>query len=151
MKVSEFMVSNVMSCHLDGSVKDAAKLMHDNDFSVIPIVDRENYLQGIITTADFIGQNVNIPDALADIKKILGELHYFGNIEAIYKRVEDKKLKDVMIKRPFTVTPNESLTYVIRMMQVKKIKRIPVVESNKLVGMVTRDDLIKAFIKSKSN
>ena len=140
-----------MSCHLDGSVKDAAKLMHDNDFSVIPIVDRENYLQGIITTADFIGQNVNIPDALADIKKILGELHYFGNIEAIYKRVEDKKLKDVMIKRPFTVTPNESLTYVIRMMQVKKIKRIPVVESNKLVGMVTRDDLIKAFIKSKSN
>jgi CBS domain-containing protein len=146
MKVSEFMTTNVVSCHLNDTVRDAAKMMVERKFSVLPIVDDNQHLVGIITESDFVGKDAEIPHALASIKRILGQLHYFGDMEQIYHNAQGKKLSEVMSPNPLTVSPEDTLSNVVRLMGTKNIKRVPVVENKKLVGIVTRKDLIKAFI-----
>lgn len=150
MKVSDFMTKDVISLHKDDLVVDAAKKMVDHKFSVMPIVDDHNHLLGIITETDFVGRDADIPHALASIKRILGELHYFGDMEEIYKKAKNKPLSKVMTPNPTTVSPHDTLSNVVQLMGSRNVKRVPVVEDGKLVGIVTRKDLIKAFIQMKS-
>jgi CBS domain-containing protein len=149
MKVKDFMTSEVVSLNKDLTVTDAANLMIELKYSVIPIVDSEHHLVGIITESDFIGQDANIPHALASLKRVLGQISYFSNIEEIYEKAQDKPLRTVMTPNPTYVEPEDSLSYVVALMGSKNIKRAPVVDSGKLVGIVTRKDIIKAFVKFK--
>jgi CBS domain-containing protein len=145
MKAREFMTSQVVACREDERVEDAARVMCDNGFSVLPVVDSEDRLVGIVTESDFVGKEVNVPHALASIKRLFGKLFYFEDIEPIYAQAKKKKLSEVMTKDPVTITPDTTLTSIVNLMLSKKLKRLPVVDQGRIVGMVTRKDLIKAF------
>ena len=146
MKVNEFMTKNVISCHQDQTVEEAAKIMAEKGFSVMPVVDNEKNLVGILTESDFVGKNANIPHALASIKELFGQIFYFNDVEPIYKKAKKRKLSEVMTKKPMTLNPDSSLSTVVDLMNSKGLKRIPIVNENKIVGIVTRKDLLKAFI-----
>ncbi len=146
MKVNEFMTSNVITCYDDQTVEEAAKIMTEKDFSVMPIIDRDQKLVGILTESDFIGREAKIPHALASIKQLFGQIFYFNDIEPIYKKAKKRKLSEVMTRKPITVKSDSSLTNVINIMISKGLKRLPVVDSDELVGIVTRKDLLKAFV-----
>ena len=147
MQVSEFMTKNVKTIKSDCTVEEAAKIMADGGFSVLPVVDNEDKLVGIMTESDFAGKEVRIPHALGSIKQLFGQNFYFGDVEEIYKKAKTKKVSEVMSKNVKTVTLNSSLTDVIDFMINKNLKRLPVVDGNKLVGIITRKDLLKAFNK----
>lgn len=145
MLVKEFMSSGVISCSEDKTVADAAKLMSEKGISTMPVVDGAGKLVGIVTESDFVGKDANIPHALASIKQLFGENYYFSDIEKIYQNAKDKKLADVMSKKLVTVEPSTTLSELVNLMSSKKLKRIPIIEGDKLVGIVTRKDLLKAF------
>lgn len=145
MKVNEFMSKEVITCQADNTVSDAASLMADKGFSVLPIVDAENKLIGILTESDFVGKEVDIPHALVSIKQLFGQNYHLGEVEDVYARAKDTKIGDVMSKRVTTVKPDSSLTEVVELMVAKHLKRLPVVENGVLVGIITRKDLLKAF------
>lgn len=145
MKVSDFMTKNVVSMTPDKTVEEAAALMLEKKFSVLPIVDSNNNLVGIITESDFVGKEAHIPHALASIKRLLGQLFYFDDIETIFANAKKMPLVKVMSKRPKTVTPEHTLTEVVDMMIRHHLKRIPVVENDQLIGIITRKDILKAF------
>lgn len=147
MKAKEFMTKNLDSCTQNQTVEEAVNLMTEKRHSVMPIVNEEDTLVGIITQSDFISKDVDIPHALVSIKLLLGEQHKYGNVEEIYARAKTRLLSEVMSKNPITVNPETSLNSVVGLMEEKNLKRIPVVEDNKLVGMITRKDLLKAFSK----
>ncbi|WP_417336215.1 CBS domain-containing protein [Halobacteriovorax marinus] len=147
MKVSEFMTKDVISCTEENTVEEAAKIMHDKGFSVMPVVDGAGALIGILTESDFVGTDANIPHALASIKKLFGQNFYFSDAEEIYKKSKVKKLGEVMTKDVTTVTSDQSLSDVISVMSHNHLKRLPVVDGGKLVGIITRKDLLKAYNK----
>jgi CBS domain-containing protein len=149
MKAQDFMTKNVSSCIENQTVEDAANLMLDKHYSVVPVVDSSGVLVGILTQSDFISKEVEVPHALASLKLLLGVTHYNGDVEEIYANSKKRLLKDIMTKNLKTVAPDTSLDSVVALMEDQNLKRIPVVEDNKLVGIITRRDLLRAFRKSE--
>lgn len=139
------MSSDVKTCLPTDTVADAAKLMAEYGFSVIPVEDKDGNLVGIVTESDFIGKEVEVPHALVSLKQLFGQQFYFRDIEEIYIKSKDKPLSSVMSKAPVTISPDTPLSEVVHLMQTKNWKKLPVVENKKVVGMVTRKDIIKAF------
>ncbi|WP_372654640.1 CBS domain-containing protein [Halobacteriovorax sp.] len=149
MQVSEFMTTGVVSCSEDCTVEEVAKLMCERGFSVMPVVNSEKEIVGILTESDFVGRDADIPHALASIKMLFGQNFYFSDIENIYKESKTKKISEVMSNNVKTVTADQSLSDVVSLMSHSGLKRIPVVEGQKLVGMVTRKDLLRAYSNLK--
>jgi CBS domain-containing protein len=106
-------------------------------------------LVGIITESDFVGKKANIPHALASIKRLLGQNFYFDDIETLFAKAKKSPIEEVMTRHPKTVSPDFSLTDVVNMMIRHNLKRIPVIQDKKLVGIITRQDIMKAFIMVK--
>ncbi|MGI4992173.1 CBS domain-containing protein [Halobacteriovorax sp. GFR7] len=145
MKVTEFMTKDVTTCRDTQTVADAAKAMLELGVSVMPILDSSDKLVGIVTQSDFIGREVEIPHALASIKRLFGMDYNLGDVEDIYKKAKNKPLSEIMTKNVTTVTSDYSLTAVVELMMKKQLKRIPVCDGDKLVGIITRKDILKAF------
>jgi CBS domain-containing protein len=145
MLASEFMTKNVVSLSPDKTVQDAALLMLEKNISAVPVVDSESRLLGLITEGDFIGEDANVPHALAELKKVFGHIFYHEGVEEIYKDAKNKPLEEVMCQSPKTVSPDFSLNDVIDIMSKYNLRRVPVIENDKLVGMITRRDILRAF------
>ncbi len=145
MKASDFMTKNVKTCTPDQTVQDAASLMLDNDFSVIPVVDADGILQGIITESDFISREVEIPHAMVSLKHLFGQNFNSTDVEEIYKKSKDITLDKVMTKDVKVASPDDTLNDVVSKMSGKNLKRLPIVDNGKLVGIVTRKNILKAF------
>lgn len=147
MQTRDFMTTDLISCHPDDTVDMAAHKMLDHNISVIPIINDNNEICGIFTESDFVGKIVEIPHALADVTKLLGERFYFRDVDEIYKKAKTKKISEVMSHNPVTIDVNSTLNDLIHLMVTKGYKRIPVLDGIKVVGLITRKDLVKAFIK----
>ena len=147
MNVSEFMTKDVISCTEDNTVEEAAKIMTEKGFSVMPVVNGSGELVGILTESDFVGKDAKIPHALASIKVMFGQNFYFSDVEDIYKDSKKKKLSEVMSSDVKTVRADQTLSDVVSLMSHSHLKRIPVLDGKKLVGMITRKDLLRAYTK----
>lgn len=150
MNSNEFMTSNVVTCLQTKTIKEAAQLMLENRFSTLPIVDDTGKLVGIITESDFVSKEKSVPHALASIKQLFGQEFYFKDIESIYDQTKDKSVSEVMSKNLVTVNTDTNLSSIVHLMMSKSIKRLPVLENGKLAGIITRKDLIKAFVNAES-
>lgn len=150
MIVSDIMTVKVTTCKRDQTVHDAAKLMLEGGYSVIPIVGDKSEIIGIVTEHDFVGKGVQIPHGLGEVMGLLGELYLNeGNIERIYEQARGKQLGEVMQSNPSTVSKSTTVNDLVNLMSTNDIKHVPVVEDGKVVGIVTRRDLLKAFLKNK--
>ncbi|HVN25762.1 MAG TPA: CBS domain-containing protein [Syntrophorhabdales bacterium] len=118
MKVAEVMNKNVVTCHPSEKLPVIINKFELFHIAGMPVTEK-GALAGIITQTD----------VLRAVKE--------GSIQDIL-------VKDVMTSNVISVSPTESATQVARLMVEKRINRIPVVESGRLVGIVTRGDLIKA-------
>ncbi|MEH0862492.1 CBS domain-containing protein [Halobacteriovorax sp. DPLXC-1] len=147
MKVLDFMTKDVTTCTESQTVGDAAKKMIELGISVMPVVNDEGTLTGIVTQSDFISREVEIPHALVSIKRLFGQDFNLTDVEDVYKKSKNKTLADVMSHNVVTVTSENTLNGVVELMMSKHLKRIPVVDDGKLVGMITRKDILKAFEK----
>jgi len=145
LKAKDFMTSNVVTCFEDETIEHAAKLMSNKGFSALPIIDKAGHLVGVVDVGDFVGQEVEVPHALAAVKQLFGQKFYFEEIEELYHRAKKRRLSEVMSKVPRTVTSETSLTTIINKMINKDLKRVLVVDEKKLVGIITRKNLLKAF------
>lgn len=147
MKVLDFMTKDVTTCTESQTVGDAAKKMIELGISVMPVVNDEGTLTGIVTQSDFISREVEIPHALVSIKRLFGQDFNLTDVEDVYKKSKSKKLSDVMSTNLVTVSSENTLNGVVELMMKKHLKRLPVVDDGKLVGMITRKDILKAFEK----
>lgn len=145
MIVKDFMTSPVITCDESVSLGEAVTLMLAKRISILPIVDSEEKLVGVITESDFVGKEKNVPHAFTNLRSLFGETFHMKDIEEVYLAAKSKKLSEIMSKNPISVKPKSSLTDVVELMSAKVIKRLPVVDNEKVVGIITRKDLIKAF------
>ena len=145
MIVKEFMTSPVVTCSHAATLGEAVSLMLAKRISILPIVDGEEKLVGVITESDFVGKEKSVPHAFTNLRSLFGETFHMKDIEEIYLAAKPKKVIEVMSKNPVVVKPKSTLTEVVELMSAKNLKRLPVVDNEMVVGIITRKDLIKAF------
>ena len=143
MNVADVMTRGVISIAPDDLMRKAAQLMLQYDVSGFPVLDRGE-LVGIITEGDFLRRG-----------EIGTERHRTRWIEILagperlaeeYAHAHGRKVGEVMTREVVTVAEDASLEEAVRLMERYHIKRLPVVKSDTMVGILSRGNLVRAFI-----
>ena len=121
MKITSLMIPNPITITEKASISDAIELMKTNSIRHLPVVSGKNSLKGFVTLADM--RQGLIPSMVAGVS-----------------------LSDLMIKDPITVDPDADIEIAAQIIYKHKISGMPVVKNNKLVGIITESDILRAFI-----
>lgn len=142
MKVSDIMTPHVLSVPPEESVVTAAQLMLEKRISGLPVIDAGGKLVGIVTEGDFLrrAETGTRRQRPRWIEFFMGP----GRLADEYVRLSGRKVGDVMTGEVQTVAPDASLEQIVRLMERHRIKRVPVVHDGKVVGIVTRANLLRA-------
>jgi len=143
MNVKEVMTSPVISVPSDGSISQAIELMLQRRISGLPVVDQGGRLVGIVTEGDFLrraetGTQRQRPRWL---EFLIGP----GRLADEYTRTHGRRVHDVMTADPVTVSEETPIEEVVQIMEKHRIKRLPVLREQKLVGIVSRANLLHAL------
>jgi len=143
MRVKDVMTPKVICVGVDETVVNAARLMLHHQISGLPVVDKEGELVGIVTEGDFLrrgelGTHRRRPKWL---EFVLGP----GKLAQEYVHASSRKIEDVMTPDPWTIGEDESLETVVDMMERRRIKRIPVTREGRVVGIISRANLMHAL------
>ncbi len=145
MELKELMTKNVITVLQSMNVRDAARILSNMGISGLPVVNEEKELVGMITEKDIISM------ALPKYVEKHGSLAYTFDMVPFAKTLAkaDKVLvKEIMRKDVITATLDTSVPEVVRIMIVKRIRRIPILdEDDRLVGIVARHDIVKEIFK----
>jgi CBS domain-containing protein len=144
MQVRDVMTRNVISVAASETVLGAAGTMLQNRISGLPVVDTEGNLVGMVTEGDFlrrgeIGTERRRPKWL---EFLIGP----GRLAEEYVRASGRKVEAVMTVNPITVTEDDSLETVVELMEHRRIKRLPVLRDGKVVGIISRANLMHALV-----
>jgi len=148
MKASEIMARNVITIGADASVNEAVRLMLQNKISGIPVVNATGELVGIVTEGDFLrraetGTETQRPRWL---QVLMGT----GKLADEYVRSHGRKVSAIMTGEVVTIGEDATLAEIVKTMEKWRIKRVPVVRDRKVVGLVSRSDLMRAFARTVS-
>lgn len=118
----------------------------NKDINGLPVVDDDGKLIGVVTEHDLISRNskIHIPTMLRLFDAFI-PLDGFKAFENEIKRISAKIVGDVCTKGPVTVGPEATLEDLATLMTEKNFHHIPVVEGDRLLGMVTQHDLLKGI------
>ena len=143
MQVRDIMTRKVICVGPQQTLVQAARLMLENRISGLPVVDAAGKLVGMVTEGDFlrrgeIGTERHRPKWL---EFLLGP----GRLAAEYVQASGRKVDEVMTADPCTVSEDDSLETVVELMEQQRIKRLPVMRDGKMVGIVSRANLMHAL------
>ena len=142
MRASDIMVRDVVTARPDTKVADALKLMGDHDVSALPVVDDQGRLIGIISESDLIHR-----------AEIGTEKHRPWWLEAVsgaaacaedFAKSHGKTVDEVMTADVVSAGEDAPLSDIAALMERKRIKRVPILRNGKLVGVVSRSNLVQA-------
>ena len=121
MKINSLMIPDPITITEDASIQEAIELMKVNSIRHLPVVSEQNKLKGFITLAD-LKQGL-IPSMLADVS-----------------------LTDLIVRNPIMVDPDDDIEIAAQLIYKHKIGGMPVVKNDKLVGIITESDILRAFV-----
>lgn len=102
-------------------VETISQIMKDCDLGIVPVLDNEHNLLGVVTDRDIVIRNIAKSSNQSDKKNI--------------------KAEDIMTRNVVTASPDDNIYDISKIMALKKIRRIPIVTNNKLVGIISIADI----------
>jgi CBS domain-containing protein len=142
MRAHKIMTRQVITVGPDTSVVEAANAMLRHHISGLPVVDAAGKLIGIISEGDFI-RRVEI-GTQRERGRWLRFLVGAGQIASDFVHEQGRKVSEIMTPDPIFITEDAPLKEIVSTFEQHHIKRLPVVRQNKLVGIVTRSNLLQA-------
>jgi CBS domain-containing protein len=142
MRAHQIMTRPAISVTPDTTILEAANIMLQRHISGLPVVDTAGALVGIISEGDFIRRSeINTGRKRSKFMKfILGA----GREAADFVHEHAKKVGEIMTPEPLTISEDTDLEQIVELMEKNNVKRLPVTRGNKLVGIVTRSNLLQA-------
>lgn len=144
MKAADVMTRKVISIPPDASIEEAAQLMLNRGISGIFVVDHTEQLVGIVTEGDLLRRS-----ELGTGRQRSWWLRLLvspGRQAEDFTRTHGRKVADVMTEDIVSVDADAQLTGIVELMEQHRIKRVPVVRDGRLVGVVSRADLLRALV-----
>jgi CBS domain-containing protein len=143
MQVRDVMTTDIKSVGPGSPIDDAIAIMTGLRVSGVPVVDEQGVVVGILTEGDLL-RRFEIDTGGRRQPLILDLLIGQGQEAANYVRTHSRRVSDLMTEPVFTVTESDPLSAVVRLMERRRIRRVPVLRDGRLVGIVSRFDLIAA-------
>jgi CBS domain-containing protein len=158
MKIRDIMNKDVKSVRPETSIADVARLFAETGIHGAPVVDGENRLLGIVTESDVLNATKT---KYVRYNLVYPSIHQFGMdfkegvaYEEILKAFDEVKhipVAQIMTKKVVTACPDDIVEDIAPMMVQKKINRIPIVDKGKVVGIVTRGDILRGLFKGQNS
>src|SRR6218665_3892028 len=141
MRAHQIMTRNVLTVSPVTSVEVAAKTMLEHRISGLPVLDVSGDLVGIVSERDFLRRA-----EIGTQRKRPRWLQFFlsprtSADEFVHER--GRSVEDIMTPDPITVEEETPLEDIVALMETKSVKRLPVVRGRRLVGIVTRANLMQ--------
>jgi CBS domain-containing protein len=146
MIVRDVMTRDVLTVRPDTPLKDVAQLLVARGISGLPVVDVDGTVLGVVSEADLLVKEQGA-DAIVHrpLSRIRGEddatVAQLGKLRAV-------TAGEAMTAPPITITPTRSIHEAAAVMTAQHVNRMPVLDDDRLVGIVTRADLIRAYVRS---
>jgi CBS domain-containing protein len=142
MKIKDVMTTEVLTVQEDTPFKDVVELLVEHRVSGVPVVDTEGNLRGLVTEADLVSKeafDLRHRRPLAAVTELIsGSSRWSGKAAGLTAR-------EVMTERVVVVEPGADVRTAARKMLDLGVKRLPVVEDGRVVGIVSRQDLLRIF------
>jgi len=144
MKASDAMTRAVISVDPDATVLQAARLMLQRRISGLPVIDKAGKLVGILSEGDFLRRRETQTERRRSrwLEFLMGP----GKVAAEYTHSHGSKVFEVMTSEAYTVGEDTPLEDIVELMERRRIKRVPVLRDNQVVGIVTRSNLMHAMV-----
>lgn len=149
LTVKDIMSTNIVSVKPDTEIIEAAKILLENRFNGLPVVDDSGKVVGIICQSDLVAQQKSLPiPTLFTFLDGFIPLKSFKKMEREIQKIAAITVADAMTKNPVTVKPDNRIETVAALMADNKLYTLPVLDdAGKLMGIVGKEDLLKSFIK----
>ena len=140
--VQDVMTRDVVTIGKEADINEAARLLSEDRISGLPVVDDDSHVIGVVSEADILSMTgMKKGHTFKDIVR-----HLLG--EPMPERKEGGIVEDIMSSPAITTTPDTDIAEVARVLDDRRIKRLPVVdEQGRLLGIVSRADIVRAIRK----
>ena len=134
MKVAELMQPNVRTISSESSVAEVVMSLADGHISGLPVVDKGGRIIGVVSATDVLTAEAEAESATEAVGRDL---------------MLDTSVRDIMTPRPFTVMPDEDVREAARQMLYAEVHRLFVAEGDRLVGVISSTDIVRAVATGK--
>jgi len=144
MQAKDVMTTEVISVTPDATVLQAARLMLQRHISGLPVIDKSGALVGILSEGDFLRRQETRTEKRRSrwLEFLMGP----GRIATEYTHSHGSKVSEVMTDDVRTVDENAPLEDVVHLMERFRIKRVPTTRGGKVVGLITRSNIMHAMV-----
>jgi len=149
-KVADIMERDVVTASLDDDVETLLRTLRDHELPGVPVVNGAGRCVGIVTEADLVlseeGEDLHLPHYIA----LFGGYVFIEPLrkfESRLKKAFASKVSDMMTPDPITIGPDASVEEAGKVIADRKHNRLPVVEHGRLIGVVTRLDVLEALTR----
>ena len=144
MQAKDVMTSPVVTVSPDASVTEVAKLLLERHISAAPVVDESGALLGVVSEGDLMRR----PEAGTERRPSwwLTLISDAQDEAREYLKTHGLRARDVMTRHVLTVDEDTALGDIASLLEKHRIKRVPVVRDGKVVGIVSRANLLQALV-----
>lgn len=148
LTVADIMTKEVVTIKGSTTVREMAGIFDSQHFGTLPLVDDAGFLTGIVTASDLVEQDrpLHIPTVISLFDWVI-PLEGEGALQRELKKITAQTASELASSDIVTVTPTDSVSSAAEIMSSKKLHALPVVDGKKLVGMVSRIDIIRSMNK----
>lgn len=147
MKAADIMTTDVVTAPRDFCVQDVAELLLKHRISAVPVVDSSGTLVGMVSEGDLLRR----AEAETERRRPwwLEMLTGSDALASEYVKEHSRKISDVMTRNVVTAKPESSLGEIAALLEKNHIKRVPIVDNGKVVGIVSRANIVQAVAALK--
>jgi CBS domain-containing protein len=150
MRAVDIMTTDVITVDPDTTVQALAALLAERGISGAPVVDSSGRLVGIISEGDLLHRaEIGTARRHRERRRSWWLDHFASDLAREYVKSHGRIVKDIMTRDVVTVTENTDLADVAALLEAKRIKRVPVVREGKIVGIISRANIVRAVGSSK--
>jgi CBS domain-containing protein len=146
LNASDIMTTEVITVKKETSLKELAGILYQYHINGVPVVDDDGALIGIICESDLIRKDkkLHIPTVVTIFDAVV-YLENPKNIEKEFQRVSATTVGDLYTRKPVTVDEKTPIDEIATIMTQKKVYTIPVMDGDRLVGIIGKADLIRTI------
>lgn len=145
MKVSDIMTKEVVSISEDATFHDIVSTLIEKNVTGLPVVDATGVVVGMVTEGDLLNKEAYPPRIRVERRLRDAILEWLAGLDPITEKAKAKHARDLMSSPAITIGPAATVHEAAQKMLDYMIKRVPVVENGRLVGIVAREDVLRVY------
>jgi CBS domain-containing protein len=146
LTAKDIMTREVITVRQDTTVKELAEILWKNKISGVPVLDENNTVVSVVTESDLIDQTkkVHIPTMISLLDSVIF-LESSKKTEEEIKKMSGDTAQDICSDELISVAENTGLDEIATIMSERNVHTLPVIQDNKLVGVIGKSDIIRSI------